>query len=224
VCFAQSYDQLTERGLGLVRHYQQIFGLSEDEYQELYSYMEYWQIVRQCCGLQSSCTNVLERNQPHSAAVAQRRAHSLDYPACQTYRLEQVEIALAETTIWQEYQRLLQSNKMKPPGNYDWTGLGYCQATNTMISAGVGFNGNMVSSSAGINCHSPLPPETEKNDDHAADEKKNGDEAASAFDPQIIISEANQLARLNSVAMENTVSLDRRVRRNRRNPFSAANG
>jgi hypothetical protein len=153
-CFVQSYEKFVDEGLWTVRAYQHIFGLNETEYQELREFMEYWQIIRQCCGPQSSCTNVLELNAQNSSILGLRRDFSVDYPACRMYDLPRTERLLAATTVWQEYQRLIKEAKMQGPQKFHWSGPGFCQAANEEIKRGRGFNGFMLGRDKdALSCH-----------------------------------------------------------------------
>ena len=155
-CYIQEYPALLERDLALLRDYQAVFSLSEAQYLLLRTYMRYWQIVRKCCGFQSSCLNVLQLNPGHQAEVAERRTfeQALDYPSCQMYNLSAVEEFLVSTTLWQQAQRLIADGKHNPPERYGFDGAGYCDRTVEMIKQGLGFNrANLTQHPRGVACH-----------------------------------------------------------------------
>ena len=155
-CYIQEYPALLERDLALLRDYQAVFSLSEAQYLLLRTYMRYWQIVRKCCGFQSSCLNVLQLNPGHQAEVAERRTfeQALDYPSCQMYNLSAVEEFLVSTTLWQQAQRLIADGKHNPPGRFLFDGAGYCDRTVEMIKQGLGMNQvDLKQHPRGVSCH-----------------------------------------------------------------------
>ena len=96
VVYMQRLTDLVERKLGVLFDYQQLFNLSDMEMRILYQHMRYWDILRQCCGLQQSIYN---RMVLHNVSLAPNSYLDLGYPACEVYNITQVESSFLKTTV-----------------------------------------------------------------------------------------------------------------------------
>lgn len=102
VKYAQVDQLLLRRGYQILADYKPIFNLSDHQLNSLSEYIRYWNVLRQCCGVQMS---------EDWRAVLQNRStyklhHSHDspaYPACEIYDLNQVESALLRTSMFRRF-------------------------------------------------------------------------------------------------------------------------
>ena len=94
----QDYDAFVEAGTrASLRRYREIFpGLSPDQWRLVADYLDLWQILRTCCGPQSSSARQTEL---HGLPPA-RPADAYDAPRCAIYDLDAVEEALFNTSLW----------------------------------------------------------------------------------------------------------------------------
>lgn len=141
----ESFIELPERE---IESYSRLFGLSEQAKKDVFVHMKFWSILRQCCGSQASQDELLAL---HTSNLSLNRSlnfkHALvdyDYPACETYRLDEVEKLLFQTKLAQlfpesvvvEYHPWRSSQPIKP---------GWCKAERQrMFESGLGFNGALL--------------------------------------------------------------------------------
>ena len=95
--YTQEYDDFVHRGMGVLDDYARLFGLNDTAVGVLHQYMRWWSILRQCCGPQQSKDHML---QLHNATVElSHQPTDYDYPACQTYNLQEAENELLDSEL-----------------------------------------------------------------------------------------------------------------------------
>jgi hypothetical protein len=133
--YTQYIEDLEVRKLGVLFDYKQLFNLSDMEMRILYQHMRYWDVLRQCCGLQQSIYN---RMVLHNLSLTADSYLDLDYPACEVYNITQVESSLLKTQVsvkFPEHVRVEFTDLVVYPG--------YCQAMEDIIRNGSEFRAGL---------------------------------------------------------------------------------
>jgi len=101
VKYAQVISLLSARGHHILEDYKAIFDLSDEQTDNMIAYMRYWDVLRQCCGTQMSedWRGILVG----SHAIPHHDPSDSAYPACQVYDLDEVEQALINLPVYQEF-------------------------------------------------------------------------------------------------------------------------
>lgn len=147
-CYVQDYETVLDENLYILRDYQRIFGMNESQYDHLRAYMRYWEVIRKCCGVQSSADHlrVLHATVGGHDAETKHLEHAfedLDYPDCEIYNLTQVEENFEATQVRRWMSDLGKRGQYKNGMDFYYTGPGYCRRQNTAIAAKhLGINNN----------------------------------------------------------------------------------
>lgn len=138
-CYVQGYEDLVDRKLNILRDYQEIFDLSENQYLYLREYMRYFQIYRQCCGDESSIDNMhilraQNRDYREEMNMTVHESKDLDYPDCNIYNLSNVEKKLESTIVMQKIRNLQRRNLYENTLEARFKGVGSCLRENAAIT------------------------------------------------------------------------------------------
>jgi hypothetical protein len=131
LAYTQYIEDLEVRKLGVLFDYKQLFKLSDTEMRELYQHMRYWDVLRQCCGLQQSIYN---RMVLHNISLAEDSYLDLGYPACEVYNITQVESSYLNSVVSVKFPHDLRvdfTERLVYPG--------YCQDMEDLIRNGTEF-------------------------------------------------------------------------------------
>ena len=94
--YEQLYEAFASAPLREVDAYVPIFGLSRVEASAIRSYLRYWMILRQCCGLQQSHAHRMQL----LGCEPDVSVDSPEFPGCEMYNLTAVEVLLSQTTMY----------------------------------------------------------------------------------------------------------------------------
>jgi hypothetical protein len=126
VCYTQQHEEFVERNLALLRDYQRIFNLSEEEYVQLRIFMRFWQIIWHCCDPASYC-----QRRPAatggSPRVAAGRPRTTPISNCLIYDTAAIEEMLVSTRVWQEHLQLVTAGVVAPRRPPYFDGVGFCK-------------------------------------------------------------------------------------------------
>lgn len=119
---------VSERGYFIAYEYQAIFGISDALMKHIIDYLQYWEILRRCCGKQMSSDwlnhlSPMENYRPH------HDIHSATYPACEMYIISNVEKHFMNTYIYKRFAKT-KSLKYSIGGPYDGS---FCERCNDNI-------------------------------------------------------------------------------------------
>ena len=131
LAYTQYIEDLEVRKLGVLFDYQQLFKLNDTEMRILYQHMRYWDVLRQCCGLQQSIYN---RMVIHNVSLAPDSYLDFGYPACEIYNITQVVSSYLNSVV---------SIKFPQHVRVDFTERlmysGYCQEMEDLLKSGTEF-------------------------------------------------------------------------------------
>jgi len=138
IAHTQIYARSLECPLCEVSKYRKIFGLADVEILQLTQYMQYWSILRRCCG--SQMTQHLRKELvgcPKSSDPVLLEG-KIDYHMCGSWNLTAVEENFVKTKLYSVVpaDRLTNSGYLK----YLWSKPGDCEASHDDARNGIGFN------------------------------------------------------------------------------------
>eukprot|EP00308_Calcidiscus_leptoporus_P027322 CAMPEP_0119362358 /NCGR_PEP_ID=MMETSP1334-20130426/9441_1 /TAXON_ID=127549 /ORGANISM="Calcidiscus leptoporus, Strain RCC1130" /LENGTH=233 /DNA_ID=CAMNT_0007377557 /DNA_START=569 /DNA_END=1270 /DNA_ORIENTATION=- len=148
VQFTQSTVVLSRLGYRpFAARYSSIFKLRPREHDLLVEYIRYWDVLRLCCGLQMSADWREELFRKYDVATFQEPPppprhprESPAYPACETYDLSAVEVALMRTEVYRRFGADEKRIRALTEADGDFNGT-YCRTVNERIGRHrLGFN------------------------------------------------------------------------------------
>lgn len=140
VPYIANTEMVSKRGYLIAYEYQPIFGITDEKMKYILDYMQYWEILRRCCGRQMS-TDWLNHLSPIENYTKHHDLHSVTYPACEMYVIGNVEKQLMNTYIYKRFAHT-KSLRYAIGGSFDGT---YCERCNdNIIKKRLQFNDNCL--------------------------------------------------------------------------------
>lgn len=98
-------NSVLEQGYLIVYEYQAIFGMPDDKMKHIVEYIQYWDVLRVCCGTQMSAhwRNYLFTRSQH------RQNKRLTKPECHLYNIAEVEKNLIETYAFRKFAVVIEA-------------------------------------------------------------------------------------------------------------------
>uniref|UniRef100_A0A6S8C759 Uncharacterized protein n=1 Tax=Aplanochytrium stocchinoi TaxID=215587 RepID=A0A6S8C759_9STRA len=128
--FVQSVSDVSKLSHQILYEYQSVFELPDEDMMLLGEFMRYWDILRQCCGVQMSSSwrqQLLDEN-------ITSNEHNPWYSACDTYNISRVESRFMSSILFNEINRLPRLRSMLRVSGRDAELNGsYCERYNTAV-------------------------------------------------------------------------------------------
>jgi len=143
--YIQDVSLLSEREHLIALEYQSIFGLSNKNMQDIIEYLQYWDVLRRCCGMQMS-RHWRAHLMPRDKVMTQQKVNgvvdSSKVSFCQGHNISSIENAFMATKLYQELKVRPKLHPMLSPSNVDDVLDGsYCSRYNDFVrNTGAQFN------------------------------------------------------------------------------------
>eukprot|EP00041_Stephanoeca_diplocostata_P001283 m.19411 g.19411 ORF g.19411 m.19411 type:complete len:295 (+) comp11825_c1_seq2:529-1413(+) len=134
--FVMDTAMVTKWGQHSIYAYQDLLGLTDDDMAMLNKFIEYWDILRLCCGAQmsESWRGILDPTQRRKHHPSHFHGSNNSSHRCHVYNISAVEVGFRETALYQQMAQFHQLLPMLRPSTIDGDLDGtYCERYNARV-------------------------------------------------------------------------------------------